>query len=193
MIGIAILLLGAVLVLAVIGYVGSARLLRTGTIASLGIGLICLGAYELLYGFASTLLTTRPVRALLLVQSHADVIRLFLRRAFAAGFAFYWGLWSVIVFGLGDNARRGLNAFLKASFQLGSATISVSVILTFVLVLVATFFLAAAIRSSWRARSFRGSCSSAASRSRFRRLSAMPSCSEAWCSPSAPRASASRA
>ena len=53
---IAIVLLGAALVLAVIGYVGSARLLRTGAIASLGIGLICLGAYSLLYGFASTLL-----------------------------------------------------------------------------------------------------------------------------------------
>ena len=145
-IGIAILLLGAALVLAVIGYVGSARLLRTGTIASLGVGLICLGAYELLYGFASTLLTTRPVRALRLVQNHADGIRLFLRRAFAVVFAFYWALWSLIVFGLGDDARLALDAFLRASFQLGSATISVSVILTFILVIVATFLLAAVIR-----------------------------------------------
>jgi small-conductance mechanosensitive channel len=145
-IAIAILVLGAALVLAVIGYVGSARMLRTGSIGSFGIGLICLGAYSLSYGFASTLLTTRPARALHLVQDHADGIRHFLRRAIAALFTFWWIFWSLTVFGLGDDAARALDGFLKASFQLGSATISVSVILTFVLVLAATFFLAAAIR-----------------------------------------------
>jgi small-conductance mechanosensitive channel len=142
----ALFFLGAALVLAVIGYVGPARLLRTGVIGSLGIGLICLGAYSLLYGLASTLLTTRPARALRLVQSHADGIRLFLRRAFAALFGFEWIFWSLRVFGLGDDAGRALDGFLKATFDVGSATISVSVILTFLLVLVATFLLAAAIR-----------------------------------------------
>ena len=143
---VAVLLLGAALVLAVIGYVGPARLLRTGAIGSLGVGLICVGAYALSYGFVSTLLTTRPALALHTVQSHAAGIRLFLRRAIGTIFTFYWIFWSLIVFGLGDDAARTFDAFLKASFRVGSATISVSVILTFLLVIAATFLLAAALR-----------------------------------------------
>ena len=145
-IGAALVLLAASLVLAVVGYVGPARLLRTGVIGSLGLGLISLGAYALSYGLASTLLMTRPARALHLVQTRADALRLFLRRALAAVFTVEWIFWSLQAFGLREGAERLLDDFLKASLAVGSATVSVSTILTFLGVLAATFLLAALVR-----------------------------------------------
>ncbi len=142
----ALLLLAAALVLVVIGYVGPARLLRTGAIGSLGIGLICLGAYSLQYALASTLLSTRPARVLLLVQNRADTIRLFLRRAFAVLFVLMWINWSLVVFTLSDTAGRLLDELRTGTARIGSATVSVVGILTFLLVLAATFFLAALVR-----------------------------------------------
>ena len=52
---ISIVSLSAACVLAVLGYVGTARLLRTGTIATDGLGMISIGLYSLLYGIAGAL------------------------------------------------------------------------------------------------------------------------------------------
>jgi small-conductance mechanosensitive channel len=138
----AVALLAVALVLVVVGYVGPARLLRNGVIGSLGVGLISIGAYSLVYGLASTLLSTRPARALHLVQNKSDRIRLFLRRVFAAFFFLEWVHWSMRILNLADPAGRLLGAFLEATFRVGSATVSVSAILTFLLVLAGTFLLA---------------------------------------------------
>ncbi len=141
-----LVLLAASLVLVVIGYVGTARLLRTGSIATLGLGLISLGAYSLIYGFASTLLETRALKALHVVQRYPEAIRRFLRRAIAALVGLSWVLWSLTVFGLSDGAARLLETVLQAKLEVGSATISVIAILTFAGVLAATFLLAALVR-----------------------------------------------
>ncbi len=142
----ALVLLSAALVLVVIGYVEPARLLRTGVIGSLGFGLISLGLYSLLYGFLSTLLATRPARSLHLVAGHADSIRLFLRRALSALVAIQWVFLSFAAFGLGNAAVGWLKKALESSLQIGSATVSVSGILTFVGVLAGSFLLAGAAR-----------------------------------------------
>jgi potassium-dependent mechanosensitive channel len=135
----ALFLLSASFTLAVIGYIGTARLLRTGTIGSLGLALISVSGYALLYGFLSTLLVTRPARALRVVQTRAGEVRRFLRIALALLFTAEWGVWSLRSFGFQDQAGRLLQAFLNANLAIGSATISVSAILTFLAVLVATY------------------------------------------------------
>ena len=142
----AIALLGTALVLAIFGFVGPARLLRTGVIGSVGIGLISLGAYALLYGIMSTLLTTRPARVLRVVQNRADTLRQFLRRVLSAVFTLEWIVGSLRAFNAVEDARRILDSFLASSLTVGSATVSVSAILTFILVLVATFLASTAIR-----------------------------------------------
>ncbi|HEY7574840.1 MAG TPA: mechanosensitive ion channel domain-containing protein, partial [Thermoanaerobaculia bacterium] len=143
---VALVLLATALVLVVIGYVGTARLLRTGAIGTLGLGLISLGGYSLLYGFASTLIETRALRTLKVIQHNPEAIRRFLRHALGALVGLSWVLWSLTAFGLNDEARQLLGDLLKAKFQLGSATISVSAILTFVGVLAGTFLLSALVR-----------------------------------------------
>jgi len=142
----ALTLLAAAFVLAIIGYIGTARLLRNGVIGSLGLALISVGAYALLYGFLSTLLVTRPARALRLVQSRAEVIRRALRRLLALLFSVEWAIWSLRSFGVQDQASRLLQGFLNASLAVGSATVSVSGILTFLAVLAATYLAAALLR-----------------------------------------------
>ncbi|MGE5277999.1 MAG: mechanosensitive ion channel domain-containing protein [Acidobacteriota bacterium] len=142
----AILLLAGALVSAVLGYVGPARLLRSGTIASLGLGLASLGAYSLLYAIASALVSTRPARSLHLVKSRAKAIRRLLRRLLATLLLLEWALWTLAVFRFGTSALDLLQAFLKSSIRIGSAAVSVSGILTFLAVLAGTFLLAALVR-----------------------------------------------
>jgi potassium-dependent mechanosensitive channel len=142
----ALLLLAAALVLAVIGYIGPARLLRTGTIGSLGLALISVGGYALCYGFLSTLLVTRPARSLRLVQSRAEVIRRFFRGLLTLLFFASWVFWTLRSFGVEDQAARLLQGFLNASFSVGSANVSVSGILTFAAVLAATYLAATLVR-----------------------------------------------
>ncbi len=138
----AVAILGVAFVLVIVGYVGPARLLRTGVIGSFGVALISIGAYSLLYGLASTLLSTRPARALHLVQGQADRIRLFLRRIFAALFFLQWMHWSLKAVHVADSVEGLLSGLLEASFRVRSATVSVSAILTFLLVLAGTFLAA---------------------------------------------------
>jgi potassium-dependent mechanosensitive channel len=139
-------LLTLALVLVVVGYVEPARLLRTGLIGSLCVGLISLGVYSLLYGFLSTLLATRAARSLRIVESHAATVRLFLRRALSTLVTIQWVFFSLVVFGFSGPVIDWLERLLQSSLQIGSATISVSGILTFLGVLLATFLLAAIIR-----------------------------------------------
>jgi small-conductance mechanosensitive channel len=139
-------LLVAAFVLVVIGFVEPARLLRTGVIGSLAVGLISLGIYSLLYGFLSTLLVTKPARALRVVADRGDRVRLVLRRGLAAFMAIQWAFWSLAVFGLGGPVLDGLQNFLAASIRVGSASIAVSGVLTFFAVLVGSYLLAAFVR-----------------------------------------------
>jgi small-conductance mechanosensitive channel len=136
----------AAFVLAILGYVGTARLLRTGTIATDGLGMISIGLYSLLYGIAGALLATRAARALHLVKAHDGAIRRFLRRALGVLLAFEWISWSLFSFGLREPVGRALRAGLQATLSVGSATLSISGVLTFVVVLVATFLAAAAVK-----------------------------------------------
>jgi len=138
--------LSAAFVLAILGYVGTARLLRTGTIATDGLGMISIGLYSLLYGIIGALLATRAGRALHLVQAHDGRIRRFLRRALGVLLAFEWISWSLFSFGLRESVGRALRAGLQATLRVGSATLSISGVLTFVVVLVATFLAAAAVK-----------------------------------------------
>ena len=144
--GLAILLLTAATVFVVIGYVGPARLLRTGVLGSLGVGLISLGVYALLYGFLSSLLATRAARSLYVVANRSDRIRRFLRRVLSTLMAFQWAFLTFVAFGLGSAAVDWLGRALAASLQIGSATISVSGVLTFLGVLGATYVLASIVR-----------------------------------------------
>jgi small-conductance mechanosensitive channel len=80
------------------------------------------------------------------IQHNPEAIRRFLRHALGALVGLSWVLWSLTAFGLNDEARQLLGDLLKAKFQLGSATISVSAILTFVGVLAGTFLLSALVR-----------------------------------------------
>ncbi|HYB52302.1 MAG TPA: mechanosensitive ion channel domain-containing protein, partial [Thermoanaerobaculia bacterium] len=138
--------LAAALVLVVIGYVGTARLLRTGAIGSLGLGLVSLGAYSLAYGLASALLTTRPARIVHIVQSRPEVVRRFLRRLIAVLVVVEWILWTLAAFNASEVVRQGAVRFLGATFTVGSATISVRDILTFLGVLAGTFLLTAVLK-----------------------------------------------
>ena len=143
---VSIVFLAAAFFLAIFGYVGTARLLRTGTIAMDGLGMVSIGLYSLLYGIAGALLATRAGRALHLVQAHDGAIRRFLRRAIGVLVAFEWVSWSLFSFGLREPVGRALSAGLQATLRVGSATLSISGILTFVAVLVATFVAAAAVK-----------------------------------------------
>jgi small-conductance mechanosensitive channel len=145
-IAVAIVACSASLVLAIFGYVGSGRLIRTGTLAVIGLGMVSIGAYSLLYGIAGALLSTRAGRALHLVQNHDGAIRLFLRRTIGILVAAEWISWSLFSFGLREPVSRALRGTLGATLHVGSATLSISGILTFVLVLVGTFVAAAAVK-----------------------------------------------
>ena len=143
---IALVSCSASFVFALLGYVGSGRLLRTGTLATVGLGMVSIGAYSLLYGILGALLSTRAGRALHLVQNHDGAIRLFLRRAVGVVVALEWISWSLFSFGLREPVTRALRGSLGATLRVGSATLSISAILTFVIVLVATFLAAAAVK-----------------------------------------------
>jgi small-conductance mechanosensitive channel len=139
-------LLAVALLLAIVGYVEPARLLRNGVIGSLSVGLISLGVYGLLYGFLSTLLATRASRSLRVVQSRSEAIRRFLRRALSTVLTIQWAYWALAVFGLGGPAADWGETALQSTLQIGSASISVTGILTFFAVLAGTFLLAALVR-----------------------------------------------
>jgi small-conductance mechanosensitive channel len=139
-------LLSIAVLLAVVGYVEPARLLRTGVIGSLAVGLISLGVYGLLYGFLSTLLATRAGRSLRVVQTRSEAIRRFLRRALVTVLTIQWAYWALTVFSLGGPASDWIEGFLQSNLQIGSASISVTGILTFFAVLLGTLLLAALVR-----------------------------------------------
>jgi small-conductance mechanosensitive channel len=139
-------LLTIALLLAIVGYVEPARLLRNGVIGSLSVGLISLGVYGLLYGFLSTLLATRAFRSLRVVQSRSEAIRRFFRRGLSTVLTVQWAFWALVVFGFGGPTTDLVERVLQSTLQIGSASISVTGILTFLAVLAGTFLLAAFVR-----------------------------------------------
>jgi small-conductance mechanosensitive channel len=108
--------------------------------------MISIGLYSILYGIVGALLATRAGRALHLVQAHDGAIRRFFRRAIGFLLAFEWISWSLFSFGRREAVGRALRASLQATLRVGSATLSISGVLTFVAVIVATFVAAAAVK-----------------------------------------------
>ena len=114
--------------------------------------MISIGLYSILYGITGALLATRAGRSLHLVQAHDGAIRRFLRRALGVLLAFEWTSWSLFSFGFREPVGRALRTGLQATLRVGSATLSISGVLTFVVVLVGTFLAAAAVKLRPRGR-----------------------------------------
>ncbi len=138
----AVLLLAVTVLGVIFGLVSLARYLGDAVISILGATLVLLALTYLLYGVGQLLLGVWPLRGLRVVRRHRERVERFWRRLLVVGGSFLWTLATLSAFGVLDRVPAALDRTMALSVTLGSLTITLGNVVTFVLVVALALLLA---------------------------------------------------
>ncbi len=143
---VAIVLLGVVVVLDILGYLGLARLIRDGVLRMLGLGLLLNMVGRLLYGLILVALRSWVAQSSRIVQASAASILAAADWAILGLAITAWIAGTLIAFRSVDVVDWLQSAAASAKIEVGTVSLSLTAVLLSLAIVVATYFTVKAVR-----------------------------------------------